>query len=207
MEKIELDVPTLILGAGISGSGKTVIMTEVARNVLNSVYISKDTINESFLATVNPSSKGNHIYNLDGQPILRNSDYYSRNVKFQSYHCMMELAKDNLVLGKHPIVEGNYTKEIQNGYIDEILNPFFISVPHRTKLIFCHADEENIRKRLQDRNSLRDAEKLKSEESWQAFLKSQPILPVELERYDHVKVDTTEPIEMNIEEILDYLRR
>ena len=135
---------------------------------------------------------------------------YDAHVRLQSYRLMLELAKRNLKSGKHPILEGNYTKEIIGGYIEEIVDPFFKSpegTGYKRKLIFCWADEETIRKRLTERNAERDLEKLKSEQSWREFLQKEPILPLELARYDSFPLNTTQPLEQNLPSLINYLTR
>lgn len=203
--QIALNKPTLILGAGIAGSGKTTTLTKLPQYINNSFYISKDTLNDSFLSTHNDCDVGIKKYIFSGPKIRMDHDFYHENVKFQSYNYMLMLAKDNLELGKHPILEGNYTKELRKGYLEEVLFPFFEKVDHKTKIIFCYTDEENIKKRVYERNALRDKSK-DSEESWRKLFEEQPPLPPELEKYDHIKVDTTTPLkEQDIVRILDYL--
>ena len=205
MDKIQLETPTLILGGGIAGSGRRAVLKELVKYVSDAFLIHKDTINGAFLSTLNPSDTGIHAYKLSGERIPVKDPYYNMYVRLQSYRCMLELAKDNLLAGKHPILDGNFTKEIRAGYLDEVVGPFFEDVSHQTKLLFFHADEATIRRRLTDRYNEWDAAKLESEETWRRFLEEQPILPSELERSPHLKVDTNFPLEENIQRILDYL--
>lgn len=206
MSKIELEIPTLILVAGVSASGKTTLSKELARSVYDVAPIDKDTINEAFLATHADSDTEIHIYRLSGPTILREHEHYQNHVRFQSYHAMLGLAMDLLLVGNHPLLDGNYAKEIHRGYIDAIITPFFQDIPHQRKLIFCHADKATIRRRLVERGSPRDKVKLESEEAWRIFLEEEPILPSELERYDHVKIDTTLPLNKNVLLAIEYLR-
>lgn len=206
MNKIELGVPTLILLAGVSASGKTTLSRELARNVYDVARIDKDTIAEAFLATHDDSDTGIHAYRFSGPSLPREHEHYQNHVRFQSYHAMLTLARDLLEDGKQPLLDGNYTKEIRHGYIDEIVSSFFEGIPHRRKLIFCHADEETIRRRLMERGSPRDTAKVGSEEAWRMFLEEEPILPSELEGYDHVKIDTTKPLDENVLLSIEYLK-
>lgn len=206
MSKIELEIPTLILVAGVSASGKTTLSRELSRMVYDVAPIDKDTINEAFLATHSESDIGVLVYRFSGATLPRDHKHYRHNVRFQSYNAMLGLAMDLLRVGKHPLLDGNYTKEIRHGYIDEIVIPFFEGIPHRRKLIFCYADEETIRRRLVERGSSRDKAKLESEETWRIFLEEEPILPPELEGYDHVKIDTTKPLDVNVLLAIEYLR-
>lgn len=191
MKNIELEIPTLILGGGIAGSGKTTFFKELVKRVSDSFILYKDTINDAFLTT------------LSGPTIQRGSDYYHKYVKFQSYQTMLELARDNLALGKHPLLEGNYTKEICSDKLDDMVLPFFEEIHYKMKLIFCYADEEVIKARISKRGLDRDIDKLKD---WQGFLREQPILPQELKKYNHVKIDTDIPLEDNIRKAMGYLK-
>lgn len=205
MSKIELEVPTLILVAGVSASGKTTLSRELARSVYDVAPIDKDTINEAFLATHDEIDTGILVYRFSGTTIPRDHEHYLRNVRFQSYNAMLALARDILEVGKHPLLDGNYAKEIHRGYIDAIITPFFQEIPHKRKLIVCHPDEETIRRRLVERGSPRDNAKLASERAWKIFVEEEPILPPELERYEHVKIDTTKPLDENVLLAIEYL--
>lgn len=210
MEKIKLDVPTLILGAGIAASGKTTFFRELAKYVYDAFLIDKDTVKEAFLLkpAILPGFGTEPMlnYKLSGSAISDSSVYYHKNVKLQSYRLLLELAKDNLAVGKHPILDAPYVKELRNGYLSEIIAPFFEGITPRIKIIFCYAPEEVIKQRMKERGMKRDQAKLVSEESWKTFLVEQPIMPPELESIDHIKVDTTLPLEERLKTALDYLR-
>jgi len=206
MQQVKLDIPTLVLGAGIAGSGKTTILKEVVPRVRDSLYVQKDSINDTFLMPFNHSGVI-ETYVPIGAPISRETNHYHKYVKFQTYHSMLSLAKDNLLLGKHPMLDGNYTKEIRAGYIEKVVDPFFRKTPHRRKIVFCHAPESVIRKRLtQCGTLLRDADKLRSARRLEKFIIEQPPLPLEIDDYDHIKVNTAQPIGKNIKAILAYLQ-
>lgn len=211
MEKIRLDTPTLILGAGIAASGKTTFLRELVQYVYDAFLLDKDTVKEAFLLTpIMPSVSGTEPilnYQLSGSAISDDGVYYRENVKLQSYRVLLELAKDNLIVGKHPILDAPYVKELRGGYLQRIVAPFFEEIDYQTKVIFCYAPEEVIRRRMQERNLARDAAKLVSEESWGRFLEEQPILPLELEPLDHLKLDTTLPLEERLRSAVGYLRQ
>jgi len=205
MQKIELETPTLILLAGISASGKTHFAAALMKHLYDALIINKDTINNAFLSTRDETDTGIWAYRFSGSPRTIQDIHYHQHLKFQSYHCILELAKDNLEAGRHPIVDGNYTKEIHAGYVEQIVIPFFEGTPHKMKIIHCSADEETIKQRMRRRGASRDADKLDSEEVWKTFLQQQPIIPPELERYSHLKIDTTNTAEQNVDRVLEYL--
>ena len=126
MEKISLENPTLILMSGISASGKTTLTEKLVKTITDSFVIDKDTINEAFLFE-HLDSEGNLDYFHRNSRRTRDgfNSFYPKNVKFQSYQCMLDLAKDNLQHGKNPILDGNYAKEIRGDYLDRIVFPFF----------------------------------------------------------------------------------
>ena len=52
----------------------------------------------------------------------------------------------------------------------------------------------------------RDGGKLESDESWKEFLRDQPIVPKELENYNHLKIDnSTGPLENCVRMALNYI--
>ena len=206
MKKLSLENPTLILMAGISASGKTIFTKELTKMITDSFVIDKDTINEAFLFE-HIDSEGNFDYFHGNSRRARDSinQFYSKNVKFQSYQCMLDLAKDNLNHGKNPILDGNYAKEIRGDYLDRIVFPFFQDTDCKIRIVYCHAREEVIKKRTIERGLRRDDSKLVSEQSWRDFLQEQPIIPSELDSYNHIKIDTEKPSGINVSEVSKYL--
>lgn len=196
-EKFILSRPTVILGCGISASGKTVFLTQLMQRVYDTFWINKDVINKAFMK----DAAGNII---DGGKIT--SPYYHKNVRNQSYDLMLDQAVINLRIGKHPVVEGNYNKQIQNGFMRNVIYKWFDSVNCDIKIVYCHAPEDVIYTRMKERNAPYNHYILQSIEAWNDFIKEQPILPPELEEYDHIKIDTTLPVEENIIEAVAYLK-
>ncbi len=211
MEKIRLDTPTLILGAGIAASGKTTFLRELVKYVYDAFLIDKDTVKEAFLLKPAVSSVSGIEpilnYQLSGSAISDGSAYYHENVKLQSYRVLLELAKDNLAVGKHPILDAPYVKELRNSYLSEIIAPFFEGTDFKIKVVFCYAPKEIIKQRMKERNLERDRAKLVSEDSWRKFLEEQPILPPELGVIDHIKIDTTLPMDGQITRVMRYLKK
>ena len=64
--------PTLILGGGISSSGKTTVFTKLITHLHDTFWINKDVINEAFMR----NQSGDII------PGGITSDYYHQNVRF-----------------------------------------------------------------------------------------------------------------------------
>ena len=56
-----------------------------------------------------------------------------------------------------------------------------------------------------ERSKGEDFEKTSSPEGWEAFLEDQPIIPEEIEKYDHLKIDNSKTFWENYEGIVEYL--
>lgn len=178
----ELKKPTPIVVCGVPCSGKSTLSRELTKEIYNSFLIDKDIINEAFC--------GND----------RTGHHYKTNVRNQSYLTILMLAKANLFLGKSPILDVPYIKEIKSCYFENVLIPL-LGVP---KIVLCYANEDVIKKRLTKRGLEIDKEKL-YEDGWKKFLLEEPIMPVEIEKYDHIKIDTEIHVEGNMEKIINYL--
>ncbi len=205
-----LDKPTVILVAGTAGVGKTTLARVLVSELTDSLLIDKDTVNEAFLrrhSTGVPGSglQGAGSYSLGGGSWDRDSDRYHRGVRFQSYLCLLRLAEDNVRLGKSPVLDGNYHKEISNGYLREILLPHFSQIAVPVKIVFCHASADIIAKRLVERNHPRDRDKIGSSKAWSRFLGENPVIPPELEGYAHVKADMEKPLSEILPGIIRFL--
>ena len=232
METVKLPKPTLILGAGIPSTGKSMFLRALIPYIQDGLLVDKDILNHSFLATKSDEDKAQELsqYRFTGPQIPRQDEHYKNHVRGQSYLCMIALARDNLALQKNPAIDATFSEELKNNYLEKILIPFFEevkNVDYIVKMVFFHADEQVIKERMRYRQQLmagqdtRDDEKLKSPGAWQKFLVKEPILPPQLENYDHVKIDTSdhenidpkmkirttniEAVEMNISKTLDYL--
>ncbi len=192
--QFNLPEPTLILGVGVAGSGKSTVLKPLAARLVNGVFIEKDLLNESFMWVPKEGSRDDvsryRVHKRVPREASGNS-YYVEHVLFQSYHCMIMLARQHLQLGKHPILEGNYVKEIPLGYIESVLQPQLEDIGYRLKMILTYVPAEVVRQRLIARASERDRAKLETESAWQEHLKNQPIIPSGIEHYDHIKIDTT----------------
>ena len=190
---------------GVPASGKSTFSRALTEQISDSLIIDKDILNESFLHTRNPQDKGLSRYILSGPKIRMGDDFYHDHLKFQSYHCVLEIAGDNLKLGKSPIIDAPYVRELSARYFDRIFLPFFRDIPHKFKMLWCYADEETIRKRMTGRALRKDDDKLESDDKWKFFLESEPILPTALNLYEHLKIDTREYQESNLEMALTYI--
>jgi len=206
MEKIKLPRPTLILGCGILSTGKSTLYAELIPKIADVCILNKDTINKSFLKTAQDCEELIDSYKLSGPEISLKGDHYREHIWRQSYLCMLGLARDNLLVGKHPLLEGNFTKEIRWGYLEKIVYPFFNEVDCQIKILFCHAPEEVIKERLKKRKDYRDKFSLEPE-LWSKLMQDQPPLPPEIEQDSRIlKLDThANSLKENVQKSIDYL--
>jgi len=205
-QKLILPEPTLIIGSGIGGTGKTTYLSHIAHRVHDAFHIDKDDINNALLATHTDADNGVFQYRFSGPKKETDYEYFGKHVKFQSYHAMLLLAAHVLQNGQHPMLDAPYAKEIPMGYFDHVVFPLFQNFPHKTKWLHFWADEETIKARRRARNARQDnVPELKCDQEWAKYLAAQPILPSALERYNHLKVDTRVPLEENLDRIVAYL--
>ena len=123
ISKTFLDKPTLIIGAGNSANGKTTHLLELAKKLSDSFWIDKDTIEETFLTMMDHASSDITRYSSNIGDYPRKRDYHLQNVELQSYLLMLKEAKNNLFAGKHPILDGNYVRELRQDYFDKVILP------------------------------------------------------------------------------------
>lgn len=206
-EKVTLKKPTLIIGAGVSATGKTTHLLRLAKIITDSFWIDKDTIEDTFLTKMDSDSKDitRYLSNLGMFP--RKRDYHLKNVELQSYLLMLKEAKNNLLIGKHPIIDGNYIKELNVGYYEKVILPFFDKIDCNIKIIYFHAPENVIKQRIIERGKERDKDKLTSENAWKSFLENEPIIIKNIKKLNHIKIDSTREIDENIRSIIKFLKK
>lgn len=206
--KASLLRPTLVLGVGIGGTGKSSFFKPLAKTIQDSVYVDKDLLTYSFLWKPHDGERKDMTRYIPKEHIHPDDEYYWKHVLRQGYHYLLMMARQMLVLGKHPILDGNYIKEIRWGYLETVLFPFLEVIDYELKIVLVHTSPEIIRKRLIARAADHDRIKLSSEEEWQKLLKEQPPVPPEIENYPHIKVDTTYPVTREqVLRVLDFLSK
>ena len=212
--RVKLPRPTLIIGAGIGGVGKSTFFRPLAKTLTDSVYIDKDTISYSFLwrPRLGERSDMSRYIPEDRIPVSYsdpnnpNNNYYRDHVCLQTYHSLLMIGRQMLSLGKHPILDGNYIKEIRWGYIENVLRPQLADMDYALKIILVHAPEELVRQRLRDRGAEHDKFKVGSDVEWQKLITEQPPVPPEIEKYPHIKVDSSKPLRVDtFLDVLDFL--
>ncbi len=189
---------TFILGVGVQASGKATVLGRIAREVQDTVVLNRDTIINSFIwergegerETLVPYRKEN------GTIWSRDSEHYVKRVQLQSFHCLLTLGIDMLKQGKHPMLEGGYTKEIEFGYVEGVLLPALrkeFGDEVNVKIILTTASRAVIEKRISARGEPHDKDCLKK--GWDAFWAAERVLPKNLENFPHIIVHTDKEID------------
>ena len=114
------------------------------------------------------------------------------------------IARDNARRGVSTILESPMAGVIQGnsgGFIDETLADAGAH-DYNLTLIYCVAPGEVIRGQLESRGLSRDAPKY---ETWEEFLAT--FVNVPGPKYEHLKIDTTQPVERNLDNIMTYFHR
>ncbi|OGJ15849.1 hypothetical protein A3K73_01640 [Candidatus Pacearchaeota archaeon RBG_13_36_9] len=208
MEKISLPETMLVFVCGGVAVGKTTLIKSILPRLRDSLYVSLDAVREPMLRTPNRNNPfGPAWYFLDGPMHGLESEHYKKNVGIQSYYAMLELSANNLSAGSCVIIEGNYLSQIKMGYFQDVVIPFLKlkGLAPKMKMLFVYADKETMAKRIKERNAPRDADKLESEEKLWTYLNSQDLVPKELEKIDHIKINGTSKIEDNAKKAINYL--
>lgn len=228
--KAELPNPTLILTAGVAGTGKSLFIYEFVRNTPNTVFLDKDGLNNAFFH-VKPTNQGQlpsmeetfKYYKERGMLISRKyfngeemirvpfpTEYNGRHVRDQTYLAFAQLAKDNLQLGKSPIIQAIVHRQVYDRTL-----PGFIAEFRGFPVAILHfiTDEKILRQRLIERAEKdeqareRDLPKLKNDEAWQEERKKQPIYWDELQFYSHHVVDNSNrdnlPLEQSVQQLVE----
>jgi hypothetical protein len=183
MKVVSLPIPSIILAAGPSGIGKTMVIKDLLPNLDNTFLLEKDSVVEDFLHS-NPFNDPGRI----DQKILFHSDQYRQWLRNQTYASMLRVAMTNAKLGKSTILDscwigwlkdynGPYslTRRIANFFDQKDLRNIRIPI-----LYFYCQDSEIVKKRLVQRAKEdpktydRDWPKIKDNKSWQRQIEKEP---------------------------------
>jgi len=140
------------------------------------------------------------------------NEFYGRHARDQCYIAMARIAADNLELGKIPIVDCMVHRQIVDGTVGRFMEQPLLS-DHLKYLVHVMAYEGDIFDRLTARAAVdraaavRDAGKISSRERFHKFVTDeQPINPEELQRYEHLFVNTSQNTpEVWAEQVIRYV--
>jgi predicted kinase len=176
-------VNRLILVSGPPGVGKSSLSIEIAKK-LHSTLLDKDCIDEPF----SPDDRGS---------------YYTKNIEPKVITSLLNLSSLNFKAGNDVVIDLPWTHIFINSpkIKKQVLD--FVSIESISlKIIELSLSEELLKKRLQTRNLKRDQWKF-SDSGWEKFKEVDKILSVN--PLDHLLIDTSQSINTNLTQILDYI--
>ena len=193
--KLTPSAPRLILFAGHAGTGKSTLAKKalpliIERTGEDFFFLDKDTVYGAFSA---------HVMELTTQnPNDRDSPFYLENLRDWEYRGLIDIARENLLLGVNVILVGPFSREIQSG---NMFNPEALGVPAQTKISIAWIDlqEQEAKTRMEKRNDPRDEWKLAH---WDEYVKRriEPPQHASIQRFDNLNFD-----QENFEKLLNSL--
>ncbi|QWD64828.1 AAA family ATPase [Polynucleobacter sp. MWH-UH2A] len=182
--KLTPSTPSLILFAGHAGTGKSTLAKKALPKIIERTgedffFLDKDTVYGAFSA---------HVMELTTQnPNDRDSPYYLENLRDWEYQGLIDIARENLLLGVNVILVGPFSKEIQSG---RMFNPEALGIPSQTKISIAWIDleEGEAKTRMEKRKDPRDQWKLAH---WNEYVKRRidPPPHSSIERFDNLHFD------------------
>ena len=172
--------PFLIVFAGAPGVGKSTLARAVARE-LGAAYFDKDTVKDAALA-------------LAREMKLENMDRFAGAL---SYTLLIPLARDNLTLGTHVIIDSPAAYRSFQDAVEELVR----GVRVRLKLIECiTTDESLLRERIERRAPGMPEHRVRD---WDQYQQARE----RMERLSgpRLVVDTAEAVHTNLKKIMNAL--
>lgn len=146
---------------GHAGSGKTQLAKKWIRERNQKgeswCLMDKDTVGEVLVRTI--------LTSLELDPDDRDSDLYRKYVRDLEYESCLAVAREQLRIGVNVVLPGPWSREIKSGHIFDNVK---IGFPEKTQTRHVYLDipHDELKYRIQLRNSKRDVWKLKN---WEIF--------------------------------------
>jgi len=170
--------PTLYLIAGYAGTGKSTLGRKLAKR-LNCVLIDKDTASELFV---------DYIQEQGGFEKGRESEEYVWNIKPLEYRTMFKLAAQNLAIGNSVVAVAPAIDILQSHEYWKKYSRFWGVGEYELKVIWMKHDLIRERRNIFERNSPRDANKIKNWDAYAEGVKEWRIDPkFRFFEYDYMK--------------------
>jgi len=193
--KLTPSAPRLILFAGHAGTGKSTLAKRALPLIIEKTgedffFLDKDTAYGAFSA---------HVMELTTQnPNDRDSPYYLENLRDWEYQGLIDIARENLLLGVNVILVGPFSREIQSG---RMFDPQALGIPTQTSIQIAWIDLQanEAKGRMAKRADPRDDWKLTHWEQYITRRIEPPIHPA-LHRFDNLAFNETD-----FEDLIDKL--
>ena len=178
--KLTPSTPRLILFAGHAGTGKSTLAKKALPLIVEKTgedffFLDKDTAYGAFSA---------HVMQLTTQnPNDRDSPFYLENLRDWEYQGLIDIARENLLLGVNVILVGPFSREIQSG---RMFDAQTLGVPPQTniQIAWIDLDESEAKKRMEKRADPRDEWKLAHWDQY-ANRRTEPPAHALLHRFDN----------------------
>ena len=178
--KLTPSAPRLILFAGHAGTGKSTLAKKALPLLIEKTgedffFLDKDTAYGAFSA---------HVMELTTQnPNDRDSPFYLDNLRDWEYQGLIDIARENLLLGVNVILVGPFSLEIESG---KMFDAQKLGIPPQTSIQIAWIDLEELeaKSRMEKRADPRDEWKLTH---WQQYAKrrTEPPTHVALHRFQN----------------------
>lgn len=193
--KLSPATPRLILFAGHAGTGKSTLAKKALPRIIEQTgedffFLDKDTVYGNYSAHVMELTTHN--------PNDRDSPYYLEHLRDWEYKGLIDIARENLLLGVNVILVGPFSREIQSG---TMFNPEALGVPPQTRISIAWIDlnENEAKTRMQKRGDPRDDWKLAH---WNEYAKRRIEPPTHpwIVRFDNLQFN-----EANFTQLIEFL--
>ncbi|WP_353433010.1 AAA family ATPase [Polynucleobacter sp. MWH-UH23A] len=177
--------PRLIVFAGHSGTGKSTLAKKALPLIIEKTgeaffLLDKDTVFGAYSAHVMELTTNN--------PNDRDSPYFLKNLRDWEYSGIVDIARENLMLGVNIILDAPFSSEIKSG---KMFSPAALGIPTNTiiRLAWIDLIENEAKRRIENRANARDEWKLAHWEQYRVRRTEPPENP-SLFRFDNLNFDT-----------------
>ena len=193
--KLSTSAPRLILFAGHAGTGKSTLAKRALPLIIKKTgedffFLDKDTVYGAY---------SSHVMELTTHnPNDRDSPYYLENLRDWEYSGLIDIVRENLLIGVNVILVGPFSKEIQSG---KMFSPVALGIPSETiiRLAWIDLEESEAKNRMEKRADPRDDWKLAN---WNQYTKRRIQPP---ERPAIFRFDNLEFNEDQFKKLIDHL--
>ena len=193
--KLSTSTPRLILFAGHAGTGKSTLAKRALPLIIKKTgedffFLDKDTVYGAY---------SSHVMQLTTRnPNDRDSPYYLENLRDWEYSGLIDIVRENLLIGVNVILVGPFSKEIQSG---KMFSPVALGIPSETviRLAWIDLEESEAKHRMEKRADPRDDWKLAN---WNQYTKRriQPPEHPAIFRFDNLEFN-----EDQFKKLIDHL--